>query len=109
MSHLIVGGKRARESYGCIDPGARHQAVVRQAPRAIGPLHRFRTRNDLAKMQRTPSNANENAAKSTKPIDIPLLITVWLQVRILPGPPMNQWLNRYYSIASHGRISGLVA
>jgi hypothetical protein len=34
-----------------------------------------------------PSNAIENAAKSTKLIDIPPLITVWLQVRVLPGPP----------------------
>jgi hypothetical protein len=30
----------------------------------------------------------QNAAKSTKLIDILPLITVWLQVRVLPGPPV---------------------
>jgi hypothetical protein len=53
-----------------------------------GP-HQFRTRNDSAKMQRTRSNSNENNANSTKRVDIPPLITVWLQVRALPGPPMK--------------------
>jgi hypothetical protein len=46
-----------------------------------------------------PSNAIENAAKSTKLIDIPPLITVWLQVRVLPGPPANQWLS---CVSFHG-------
>jgi hypothetical protein len=36
----------------------------------------------------------QNAAKSTKLIDILPLITVWLQVRVLPGPPLNQSLVR---------------
>jgi hypothetical protein len=49
--------------------------------------HQFRTRNELIKAQRTRSNPNETAVKSTKLIDIPPLITVWLQVRVLPGPP----------------------
>jgi hypothetical protein len=49
--------------------------------------HQFRTRNDLIKTQRTRSNAHETAVKSTKLIDILPLITVWLQVRVLPGPP----------------------
>jgi hypothetical protein len=66
-------------------PGARRQAVVRQALRVTGPLHQFRTRNDLANMQRAPSNANEPEAKSTNLIDILPLITVWLQVRVMPG------------------------
>src|SRR5258708_26209966 len=47
----------------------------------------FRTRNDLIKSQRTCSIRNENAGKSTKSIDTRPLITVWLQVRVLPGPP----------------------
>jgi len=51
-----------------------------------GPLQ-FRTRNDLTEAQRTRSNRGENALKSTKLIDILPLITVWLQVRVLPGPP----------------------
>jgi hypothetical protein len=33
------------------------------------------------------SNADETAVKSTKLIDILPLITVWLQVGVLPGPP----------------------
>jgi hypothetical protein len=49
--------------------------------------HQFRTRNDLFKTRRTQSNLNENAAKSTIASFIPSLITVWLQVRVLPGPP----------------------
>jgi hypothetical protein len=51
-----------------------------------GP-HQFRTRNDLTQAQRTRSSRSENATKSRKTIDIPSLITVWLQVRVLPGPP----------------------
>src|SRR5438445_8066028 len=57
-----------------------------------GP-HQFRTRNDLSKMQRTRSKSNETAAKSTKLSFIPSLITVWLQVRVLPGPPADQSAN----------------
>jgi hypothetical protein len=49
-----------------------------------GP-HQFRTRNDLAEAQRTRSSRSENATKSRKTIDIPPLITVWLQVRVLPN------------------------
>jgi hypothetical protein len=49
--------------------------------------HQFRARNGLIKTQRTRSNSNENVAKSTKLTDILPLITVWLQVRVLPGPP----------------------
>ncbi|MEH2507119.1 MULTISPECIES: hypothetical protein [unclassified Bradyrhizobium] len=46
----------------------------------------------------TRSNATETAAKTTKPIVIPPLITVWLQVRVLPGPPA------FYGSASHPAI-----
>jgi len=46
--------------------------------------HQFRTRNNLIRTQRTRSKSNKNAAKSTKLIDILPLITVWLQVRVLP-------------------------
>jgi hypothetical protein len=48
--------------------------------------HQFRTRNDLIKTQRARSNSNEDAAKSTKLISIPPLITLWLQVRALSEP-----------------------
>jgi hypothetical protein len=50
--------------------------------------HQFRTRNDFIKTQQTRSKSNKNAAKSTNLLDIPSLITVWLQVRVLPGPPI---------------------
>jgi hypothetical protein len=49
--------------------------------------HQFRTRNDLDKAQQTRSKSNEKLSNSTKLTDIPPLITVWLQVRVLPGPP----------------------
>ena len=54
-----------------------------------GRSHQFRTRINLIKAQRIRTKSSENAAKSTKPIDILPLITVWLQVRVLPGPPMK--------------------
>jgi hypothetical protein len=54
---------------------------------AGGP-HQFRTRNNLNEPQQTRSKRNKNAAKSTNLIDILSLITVWLQVRVLPGPPV---------------------
>jgi hypothetical protein len=31
-----------------------------------------------------------NRSKSTKRIDMLPFITVWLQIRVLPGPPVNQ-------------------
>jgi hypothetical protein len=45
------------------------------------------------------SKADKNIAKSTNLLDIPSLITVWLQVRVLPGPPANQWLS---CVSFHG-------
>src|SRR5215831_4989753 len=59
------------------------------------PPHQFRTRNDLTKPQRTRSNRNENPAKSMIVFVVLPLITVWLQVRVLPGPPANQSLSRF--------------
>jgi hypothetical protein len=55
-----------------------------------GPPHQFRTRNDAAKTQRTLSNSNETAAKSTNLIDIPSLITGWLRLRVLPAQLRRQ-------------------
>jgi len=52
-------------------------------------LHQFRTRNGLTETQQTRSNSSKTAGRSTKPIFILPLITVWLQVRVLPGPPMK--------------------
>ena len=48
--------------------------------------HQFRTRNSAIESPRMRLNPNENAAKSTKAIDILPLITVWLQVRLLSEP-----------------------
>ena len=50
--------------------------------------HQFRTRNDLTKTKRTRSNSREGIGKLTKLTVILPLITVWLQVRVLPGPPI---------------------
>lgn len=52
-----------------------------------GQTHQFRTRNDLATMQRTRTKSNESAAKSTNAFDILPLITVWFLVRVQAGPP----------------------
>jgi hypothetical protein len=38
---------------------------------------------------------NEMEAKSTKTINILPLITVWLQVRVLPGPPMKSGVYQF--------------
>jgi hypothetical protein len=76
--------------------------------RASEAPHQFRTRNNLIRTQRTRSKSNKNAAKSTKLIDILPLITVWLQVRVLPGPPVisSSWRNfQFWS----GPFSGPVA
>jgi hypothetical protein len=54
--------------------------------------HQFRTRNDRIKAERRRSIQDENAGKSTNLTFSPPLVTVWLQVRVLPGPPVNQTL-----------------
>ena len=43
--------------------------------------HQFRTRINRIEAQRTRSKSNKSAGKSTNPIDILPLITVWLQVQ----------------------------
>ncbi len=65
--------------------------------------HQFRTRNSPTGTQQTRSEAIKNEARSTKLIDIPPLITVWLQVRVLPGPPA------FAGYASFGSASHIVA
>jgi hypothetical protein len=58
--------------------GSEARPIVRTL---AGQPHLFRTRNELIKAQRTRSNEDEIAAKSTKLIDILLpLRTVWSQV-----------------------------
>ncbi|MGH6704324.1 MAG: hypothetical protein ACRD9W_06065, partial [Terriglobia bacterium] len=49
--------------------------------------------NDLIETQQPRSKSNENATKSTKLTVILSLITVWLQVRVLPGLPMRSIVN----------------
>jgi hypothetical protein len=49
----------------------------------------FRTRNDLNETQQTRSKTNKSTANPTKLTAILSLITVWLQVRVLPGPPVK--------------------
>jgi hypothetical protein len=67
----------------------------RKTPAEGREPRQFRTRNNPNEPQQTRSKPNLNAAKSTILIDIPPLITVWLQVRVLPGPPTDQWLSRF--------------
>jgi hypothetical protein len=43
--------------------------------------HQFRTRNGRTETQRTRSISSENAGRSTKLVNIPSLITVWLQLQ----------------------------
>jgi hypothetical protein len=62
----------------------------RWATRKGGSPHQFRTRNNLTKTQRTRSNADGTAVKSTKLIDILPLITAWLQVERFPNRQLNQ-------------------
>jgi hypothetical protein len=45
--------------------------------------------------------SNENTAKSTNLIDVLPLIAVGLQLRVLPGPPVNQGFIRYRSGSPH--------
>jgi hypothetical protein len=59
------------------------------SPTARRAPHQFRARNHLAKTQRARSTSDENAGKSLKLTFTLPLITVWLQVRVLPGPPMK--------------------
>jgi hypothetical protein len=66
--------------------GRPQHAFQMQIRSADGP-HQFRTRNELNKTQRTRSITDENAGKSTITTVILPLITVRLQVRVLPGPP----------------------
>ena len=70
---------------------------------SLGP-HQFRTRKDAAKPQRTRSIPHENAVESTKATFILPLITVWLQVRVLPGPP--RFALTGYAWRSHAEIGG---
>ncbi|MGY4629828.1 hypothetical protein ACVWY3_007584 [Bradyrhizobium sp. USDA 4486] len=64
-----------------------HSAKTAKSVSAGDLPHQFRTRNGLNEMRRTRSNSNENTRKSAIAIIVPPLITVWLQVRVLPGPP----------------------
>jgi hypothetical protein len=48
--------------------------------------NQFRTRNGVAEARQRRPSKDEKAGKSADPTDILPLITVWLQVRVLPGP-----------------------
>jgi|tagenome__1003787_1003787.scaffolds.fasta_scaffold20661204_2 hypothetical protein len=68
-------------------PRKTHYCIV-PVPHRIDALpHQFRTRNNLNEPKQTGSKRNKTSAKSTNLIDSLPLITVWLQVRVLPGPP----------------------
>src|SRR3569832_1201873 len=66
-----------------------------QLPRGRNPgAHQFRSRNNLNETKGTRTSVDENSSKSTMLTVNPSLITVWLQVRVLPGPPVHQQLER---------------
>jgi hypothetical protein len=80
---------RAAQCFGMRDY---HATFGRYGRSSLSPTtrrapHLFRTRSDHAETQRTRSISNENAIESTKLNSILPLITVWLQVRVLRGPP----------------------
>jgi len=76
-------------------PAQSEASIVRRlSPPSSAPLQ-FRTRNGLTETRRTQTNPTGNPVKSTKAIDSLPLITVWLQVRVLPGPPrFALWASR---------------
>src|SRR5258707_2493975 len=51
--------------------------------------HQFRTRNDRSETQQTRSNASNLQEDQRQQFLPPPLITVWLEVRVLPGPPVS--------------------
>ena len=52
--------------------------------------HQFCTRNDAYKCVQTALMSPEDATKLRISYKPPPLITVWLEVRVLPGPPHNK-------------------
>jgi hypothetical protein len=63
----------------------------------------FAPENDANRTQRTRSKHIENSAKSTDAIDLLPLITVWLQVRVLPLAS-NRDLNQACLYLDHQRV-----
>jgi hypothetical protein len=77
-------GSAYRSSLRCLRCRPTPPSDLSRAGQNIPP-HQFRTRNDRIKAQRRRAIQNENAGKSTNLTVILPLITVWLQVRVLPG------------------------
>jgi hypothetical protein len=85
-----------------------HRSTVSTTSNALHIVqpHQFRSRNDLIKTQRTQSNAGEAAVKSTSLVDILPLITVWLQVRVLAGPPVIAGIAGHVMLRLHAKNAG---
>jgi hypothetical protein len=85
---VVLRGVRYRRQAGCrqCSPWDEQARVSKVSTVGDGP-HQFRTRNDHSTVQRTQSNSNKNAEKTTELIDFRSLITVWFLVRVQAGPP----------------------
>jgi len=77
-------GSACRSSLRCLPCRPTPLADLSRARQNILP-HQFRTRNDRIKAKRRRAIQNENAGKSTNLTVILPLITVWLQVWVLPA------------------------
>jgi hypothetical protein len=80
-------------------PASKSQTQERRAIKAsdgIAPVS-----NGLNETQRKQSDTNERGGKSTKLTDIPSLITVWLQVRVLPRQPTKSVANPSFLVSPH--------
>jgi hypothetical protein len=85
---VVLRGVRYRRQAGCrqCSPWDEQARVSNVSTAGDGP-HQFGTRNDHSTVQRTQSNSNKKAEKTTELIDFRSLITVCFLVRVQAGPP----------------------
>jgi hypothetical protein len=83
---------RSTSACGCI---IRLLALRNEQPLAAPVSHQKRPHQNAT----NAIKLERKCWKINKPDRYSPLITVWLQVRVPPGPPVNQWLNRCYFIA----------
>jgi hypothetical protein len=60
----------------------------------------LRLRNEVKRIKRTSSKFNKNERLRRRRRGFQALITVWLQVRVLPGPPRNSITYRIFIFGS---------
>jgi hypothetical protein len=80
--HSVASKLTMASSIGLVSPDrSMDETSAPQLP------HQFRTRNDGIEVHQTLPNIGKSPGKSTTVCFALPLITVWLQVRVLPGPP----------------------